>query len=391
MRRIPSIPQALCATAGYLLVGLHLLLSCTGNERTGYENGEKQSGSSTRYASGFGVEQTGDLKLVHVFDPWQKSRNATFSYLLGKDPAQVPDSLRHIPFIEVPVRRVITLSTTHIAMIRSLDESGTIRGISGADLMYDPAMIKRIRKKEVIDVGYDRTLNYELIVSLQPDVLFLYGVEGNIREISDKLVEMGVRVVFCGDYLEEHPLGKAEWLKFFSLFFQRESEADSLFQRIDSSYRVLAAMTDSLAGKPSVLTGLPWKDAWYMAGGNSYAARLIKDAGGKYLWEDSKSAEAIPLNIESVFSRAVRADVWINPGAAASMDDLIRFDERFITLDVVGEGMVYNNNARLNSSGGNDYWESGAVRPDLILADLIKIFHPDLMEDHSFIYYRKLK
>ena len=140
-----------------------------------------------------------------------------------------------------------------------------------------------------------------------------------------------------------------------------------------------------------MLTGLPWKDAWYMAGGNSYAARLIKDAGGKYLWEDSKSTEAIPMNIESVFSRAVRADVWINPGAAASMDDLIRFDERFITLDVVGEGMVYNNNARLNSSGGNDYWESGAVRPDLILADLIKIFHPDLMEDHSFIYYRKLK
>jgi iron complex transport system substrate-binding protein len=286
---------------------------------------------------------------------------------------------------------VITLSTTHIAMIRSLDESGSIRGISGADLVYDTAMIRRIGEGEVIDVGYERTLNYELIVSLQPDVLFLYGVESSIREISDKLVEMGIPVVFCGDYLEEHPLGKAEWLRFFSLFFHRESEADSLFDRIDSSYRALTLMTDSLEERPSVLTGLPWKDTWYMAGGDSYAARLIEDAGGRFLWEDSQSSEAIPLNIESVFSRAVGADVWINPGAAASLKDLVRFDERFSSLGVVKQGRVYNNNARLNPSGGNDYWESGAVRPDLVLADMIKIFHPDLMEDHRFRYYRKLK
>lgn len=370
---------------------LLLLTACFNRETVEDTGSSRQDFSFTRYATGFEVDQLQDYDLVHVYDPWQKSKNVTFSYLLGEDPGRVPDSLNILPFIPTPVQRVITLSTTHIAMIESLGESETIMGISGADLIYDTIMNKRIRRGEVIDVGYDRTLNYEMIVSLKPDVLFMYGVESRIREIADKLVELGIPVVFCGDYLEKHPLGKAEWIRFFSLFFRKEHEAAMKFARIDSSYRVMAEMTAQLEEKPFVLTGLPWKDTWYVAGGNSFAARLIADAGGRFLWNDTESSEAIPLDIESVFSRAVRADVWINPGAATSLEDLVRFDERFRKLDVVRQGRVFNNNARMNPSGGNDYWESGAVRPDLILADLIKVFHPDIMEDHQFIYYRKLK
>jgi len=243
----------------------------------------------------------------------------------------------------------------------------------------------------VAEVGYDQGLNYETIVNVDPDVLFMYGVEGSVRAISEKLTELEVPVVFCGDYLETHPLGKAEWIRFFSLFFRVEEKSELIFQAIDSAYQTLAARAHLMEEKPIVLTGLPWKDTWYMAGGNSFAARLIKDAGGSYLWRDNPSTQAIPLDLESVYSKAVGAHIWINPGAASSLEELEHFDERLGALPVLQTGNVYGNNRRLTHGGGNDYWESGSVRPDLVLADLIALFHPDLMTDHQFIYYRKLK
>jgi iron complex transport system substrate-binding protein len=128
-----------------------------------------------------------------------------------------------------------------------------------------------------------------------------------------------------------------------------------------------------------------------MAGGKSFAAQLMKDAGGDYLWSDHPSAQAVPLDLESVYMRAVNADIWINPGAAGSLTDILLLDERLGDLEVVKKGHVFNNNARSSATGGNDYWESGTVRPDLVLADLIGVFHPDLLTDHRFVYYRQLK
>jgi iron complex transport system substrate-binding protein len=207
----------------------------------------------------------------------------------------------------------------------------------------------------------------------------------------EKLKELGVPVVFCGEYLEPHPLGKAEWIRFFSLFFNLEASADAFFQRIDSAYSQLANIAATADNAPGVLIGLPWKDTWYMAGGRSFAARLIEDAGGDFLWRENNSTQAIPLDLESVYIRAVNASVWINPGAANSLEDIGRLDERFMDLEVVKNAQVFNNNLRSSPEGGNDYWESGTVRPDLVLADLISVFHPDLLADHSLVYYRQLK
>jgi len=264
-------------------------------------------------------------------------------------------------------------------------------GLSGSNFIYSPEIREGISSGVVVDVGYGQGLDFETIVRLEPDVLFIYGVEGNVVATLEKLTELRIPVVFCGEYLEPHPLGKAEWIKFFSLFFDLEEEADSFFHHIDSSYNQLANMASEVEEKPGVLTGLPWKDAWHMAGGKSFAARLIEDAGGDFLWSDNNSTQAIPLDLESVYLRAVNAGIWINPGAANSIDDIGRLDGRFRELQVLKNGQIFNNNLRTNALGGNDYWESGTVRPDLVLADLIKVFHPDLLEDHRFVYYRQLK
>ena len=140
-----------------------------------------------------------------------------------------------------------------------------------------------------------------------------------------------------------------------------------------------------------ILSGLPWKGAWYVPGGKSFAAQFIKDAGGSYLWDENRSTEALPLDLEMVYEKALKADCWINPGAASSIKDILQVDKRLGGLDVIKTGMVFNNNAVVNINGGNDYWESGVTNPHLILKDLVKIFHPELLPDHNFIYYKKLE
>ena len=138
------------------------------------------------------------------------------------------------------------------------------------------------------------------------------------------------------------------------------------------------------------MTGLPWKDSWYIPGGNSFAAAFIRDAGGDYIWSDMDSHEASPVDLESVFARSPQADIWINSGAARSMEDIRKTDSRLAEFRPYREGNVYNNTARLNPTGGNDFWEQGVMEPHIILADLIRIFHPEVLPGHELRYYEML-
>jgi len=378
----------------YFLLGVVLVLSgCTGRSDSSVDPKVKDAGkdSFTRYASGFRTQEIGPLTLITVTDPWQQSKNVIFRYVLAPEAELVPDSLKNVPFIKTPVNRVIALSTTHAAMIDQLGSAESIVGLSGSDFIYSPTIRFMLNSGVIKDVGYGPGLDYEAIVRLNPDVLFLYGVEGNVMTTLEKLTDLGIPAVFCGEYLETHPLGKAEWIKFFSLFYDKEEQSVLYFNKIDSAYNALSLIASKVHAKPQVLNGLPWKDTWYMAGGKSFAAQLMEDASGDYLWRDSPSTQALPLDLESVYIRALNADVWINPGAAESLADILLLDERLGDLEVLNMGRVFNNNARLSDGGGNDYWESGTVRPDLVLADLIQVFHPGLLTDHSFVYYRQLK
>lgn len=374
----------------FLLFAL-CMLGCR-NPAESAPHGDQAPGNTyANYASGFRVIDGGSYKQVTVLNPWQNSRDVSYTYVLADRAEDIPDSLRNQPWIRTPVKRTIVLSTTQVAMIDQLGRASSIVGLSGSKFIFCPEIKDRISSGKVVDVGYGQGLDFESIVELDPDVLFIYGVEGKVVATLEKLNELGVPVVFCAEYLEPHPLGKTEWIKFFSLFFDLEEEAEAFFQHVDSSYHHLVKLASKVEKKPGVLTGLPWKDTWHMAGGKSFAARLIEDAGGEFLWSDNSSTQAIPLDLESVYVRAVHASVWINPGAATSLEDIGKLDKRFMDLRVLQEGQVYNNNLRTSSVGGNDYWESGTVRPDLVLADLIAVFHPDLLADHRFVYYRQLK
>jgi iron complex transport system substrate-binding protein len=344
------------------------------------------------YAGNFILSDDSATRVLTVLHPWQGSEGKSYRYLLCDTAQDSPPSIpeKDITVVKLPVKKVVITSTTHIPYISELGHINSILGVSGQNYICDSVLSERIRNGQVRDIGYDQSLNYELIISLRPDVVFAYGVTGEISNHISRLAKLGIPVVIISEYLEGHPLGKAEWIRVFAAFFGEEKLGDSLFLATSTTYEAMAEIAAAVKHKPGVLSGLPWNDIWYVPGGQSFAARLIYDAGGNYLWKDNGSFEAIPLDIEAVYKTAREAEFWINPGAALSKQEILSLDSRLGELKAFRTDHVYNNNARLNVYGGNDYWESGVMHPDIILKDLIQIFHPDVLPGRVMIYYRKL-
>ena len=354
---------------------------------------EKKNALATgnEYSDKFSITNFHNYSILPVRNPWQNAEGTGFSYVLEKGSAHLPDSLSAFPVIHVPVKNVVVFSTTHVGFIAALHEENTISGISGSRYIYNKNIRNRIDSGKVSDVGYAPAVDYETIIGLNPDLVVLYGLNSSVTGISDRLGKAGIPSVIIAEYLEAHPLGKMEWIKVFGAFYQKEQLAGELFSQAEQQYIELCNQAKSATTKPKVMVGLPWKDTWFMAGGKSFTARLITDAGGDYLWSDNPSVEYIPLDLETVFMKAYNADYWINAGSSRTLSEIQARDERFSILPVFKRGMIYNNDARLNEAGGNDFWESGVVNPDKVLADLVKIFHPDLIGEHTFVYYRKLE
>ena len=373
------------------LLSLCLLCSCgSGAKRTKPANSVDGLLKNSE-ATGFAIQDLGEYKKLTVSDPWQKSTGNHFEYYLLKRGEKVPESLQGKQVLLTPVQKVVCLSTTHIGFLDALEEVSAIVGLSGCNYLSNSAVLKRLSSSRIKEVGYDQGLNYELILQLQPDVVFAYGVGNEINVQLHKLNDLGIPVVLVGEYLEKSPVAKAEWIKFFGAFFTKQRQADSLFNVLQTNYQKIRSEAVKMAEKPHVLTGLPFKETWWMAGGQSNLAVLIADAGGKFLWSDNASEEAFPVSLEEVFMRAAKADFWINCGSVSNMTELMAYDQRFSALPVVQHQKVFNNNLRSVPGGGNDYWESGVMHPDLVLADLVKILHPEISQEGAFYYYRKIE
>ena len=354
----------------------------------------KSTGNSSAhpvYAKKFTVEKIGSYRLISVHAPWQNAPGHSFRYLAGPDPQSVPDSLSHYTFIHTPVGRAVIMSATFISLLDTLDLLHTVKGVSGGSSIYHPSLRQRFGSGEVREVGFDHSMNYEVLVDLQPDVVFMFGVQSGVVQTIKKLEEIGIKVVICADYLEPHPLGRSEWLKFFAAFYEKEKLAESIFAGIAERYNAVAGTASENRTQPTVLLGLPWKDVWYVAGGGSFAAQLISDAGGRYIFEDEKHAEAKPVSIEKVFMRGLEAGIWINPGVATNRRTILDHDRRFEMLNAFQQNMVFNHTKRVSPGGGNDYWESGVLRPDRVLEDLAAIFRDQQVNNSELFYYERLK
>lgn len=381
----------------YLISGYILLLfilataACTSTESRKPHGIEFQSGRVI-YADRFSLLETDSCTILNILDPWQGAGNVIHQYFLINDNTDFHNQIDPSRIIHVPVRRIICMSTTHLAMIKALDQEASIAGVSGSGFVYDDDISKRIKDGLINDIGYDSGINSELIIKSSPDLVMIYGIGSESAGYTAKIYELGTKVIYNADYLETDPLGKAEWIKVFGALFCMEKKADSLFSAIESTYNQLKEYISSNCGeKPAVMMGLPFRDTWYISPGNSYISRLIGDAGGKYLWENTESSVSMPYGLENVYIEALNAEFWLNTGGVLSKNEIVSIDPRLGSVPPFVNGKLFNNNKRLNSSGGNDYWESGTMNPHIILKDIASILHPELFQDHALVYYRKIE
>ncbi|NJN31462.1 MAG: ABC transporter substrate-binding protein [Synechococcales cyanobacterium RM1_1_8] len=342
------------------------------------------------FAEGFSVTYHNHYKHVTVSQPW-KDADTAFEYLLVQCGAPVPEGFPAAQVISVPVDSVVALSTTHLPHLDLLGEVDRLKGVSNFDQVNTPSVRAKIDRGELQSFYSGSSLDLERLVLAQPDLITTYGTGDGDRDTHPRLIQAGLSVAINAEYVERSVLGRAEWLKFTALFLNQEAKAEAAFGQISSQYQAMAALTQNLRDRPTVVTGFSHKGTWYMPGNDSYVAQYLRDAGASYLWRDLPGPGSNPLDFEAVFERAVGAEFWLNVSQDwQTTGDAIAADPRYGNFAALAQGRVFSPNARLNETGGNDYWESGVVQPHLVLADLIKIFHPDLLPDHGLVYYKPL-
>jgi iron complex transport system substrate-binding protein len=239
-------------------------------------------------------------------------------------------------------------------------------------------------------VGSGTGLNAEKLIAIHPDLVLGNAIGEEEFAALQRLQTAGVPVLVTAEWMEDSPLARAEWIRLFGILLGKEREADSLFAAIETSYLALAEQARLAAqkeGRPTVLIGAPFRDVWFVSGGRSYMARFLADAGADYLWANDSTAGGVPMSFESVLNRARNADFWIDPSDWHGLDEGLKEDARFKDFDAFQRRNVFNNNAREAQRGFSDYWESGIVNPQRVLADLISIFHG---RGDSLFYYHRL-
>lgn len=364
-------------------------LACTSKKETVGNKKQKDSLALT-YAKGFAVRHIGYIKEVTITKPYQGAESGHTYWLVPRSEA-VPAHSPEIKIIRTPVERIVCTSTTHIPLLDYLNETKSLIGFPTTDYISSEKMRQRIDAGEVIDLGVDKGLNIELLATLQPDLVMAYTMSGNYGQYK-KIEELNMPVVLNSEYLEEHPLGRAEWIKFMALFFNKEKMADSVFSVIEQNYLATKAKVEAHASpKPTVVSGIVYGDAWFMPAGQNYAAKLLRDAGFDYVWSHDTTSGFLQLPFEAVYEKANQVNFWIGVGSYTSLAEIKNADKRYARFKAFADGNVYTYNGRIGAKGGSEFLELGYLRPDIILNDLVKISHPELLPAHVLYFHYKLQ
>lgn len=340
------------------------------------------------YAKKFRIKKMNDATILELLGDKSNARvTATFVLYKNQKPAYVKDAY----YIKIPVKKVASMSSIYTTMLFKLKSEQSVVAIDNADYYTNPFILNKVQSHEIVELSRASGINLEKTLMLNPDLLLTFGMGNPKSDVDEKLMITGIPVAISIDHLEETPLARAEWIKFFACFFDKEKLADSLFRQTEKRYIQLKSLTHQVINKPKVLTEIKYGDAWYIPSSKSYVAHLINDAGGDYFWKDDAKSGSTPLSFEIVYTKAKDCDVWLNLYNINSKKDLKSFDERYELFKAYQKNQLYNNNKIQNAFGYSNYWETGMINPDDVLADLIAIFWPDKLPNHQFTYYKKIE
>lgn len=332
------------------------------------------------HAELFKIEKAGDVTKLSILKKGDENNFDTFNLV------KTDEEKTHFPnAIKVPCKRIVCLSSTQLTYFFALDDFEDIVAINSSRYLHHEGITERVKAGKVKKIGKEGNFNLEMVAALDPDVIFVspFKVGG-----FDVLRNLGIPLVPMAAYNEETPLGRAEWVKMLSLFVGQEEKADSLFDGIETRYQNLKTLASTVEKRPTVFSGKMRSGSWYVPGGDSFYAHYFRDAGAEYIIKDSVQG-AYPVDFETIYSKAFMCDYWriVHPEKAGfTMNDLLDQDQRYADFNA-----FKNKNVLFCNIRKKPYYEQAGMKPEVLLADYIYYFHPDLLIDYEPYFYEKLK
>ncbi|WP_299665368.1 ABC transporter substrate-binding protein [uncultured Polaribacter sp.] len=346
--------------------------------------------ASTRikYAKGFDIVDKKGIKQLIIKAAYQNAAEV-FVYTIEKKTTQKSASKSEV--LQVPIDKIVVTSTTHIPMVELLGEETSIVGFPHSKYVSSEKTRQLIDAGKITEIGKESSLNTEILLDLQPELVVGYSVTSADKSLTT-IKKSGIHVIYNGDWLEETPLGRAEWLKFFGVLFDKEKQADSIFKVIEANYLEAKHIAFKAKKQPTILSGaIMSKDIWNLPAGESFVAQYLKDANLNYLWQNSEGKGSLSLSFESVFDKAKNADFWIAPGYFSSKEQLLKSNGLYAEFDSFKNDRIYSPAIKKGKTGGVLYYELALTRPDLVLKDIIKITHPNLLPNYSLTFFEKMQ
>ena len=342
-----------------------------------------------QYAKGFSILNHEGYSVITVSNPWPKA-NKSYTYILKEKNGIVPDSLNQFPVILVPIKNIVVTSTTHIPSLEMLGVEKTLVGFPNLNYISSEKVRALIDAKKVKELGANQALNTEVLIDLQPDVIIGYGLDNNNPTL-DNLQKNGLKVLLNGDWNEQSPLGKAEWIKFFGAVYGKQELANSLFSKIEKDYLQTLEIAKRGTSHPTILAGDMYEDKWYLPQGTSLGCQLLKEAQGNYLWAETTGTGSLSLSFETVLVKGKNANIWITSGQFGSLQEMLDANPHYAQFKAFQNKNVFSFSGRKGKTGGVLYYELAPNRPDIVLKDIVKILHPELLRGYKPFFFEKLK
>lgn len=370
----------------YLLFILLLLGSCSGNKQSvEVADNTLDSVYTVEYAKGFIVKKYAEYKEVTVVDPWDSTKILQRYILVDKNKT-LPSNLPEGTVIRTPLNSVVAYSTIHCATLNEIGVLNTVKGVCEPRYIDIDYIQQGIKDGTIADLGQAANPIIEKIVDVDPEAIFATPIQGRTYGSIDKA---GIPIIETPDYMEPLPLGRAEWIRFYSLFFDKEAEVDSLFHTTVSNYNRVKDKLASVKNKPTVFIDLMYGNVWYTSGGGSFISRMLSDAGATYIWSDDDKVASTPLAFEQVLDKAGDAKYWLikyNQPHDLTYSSLEKEYKPYSYFSAFKNRNIYGCNA-----GQKSYYEDLPIHPDYILEDFAYVFHPDLFPDYIPRYYSKME
>ena len=370
-----------------VLFNLLLLCGCKKNSTISSDSATTAK-NEIKYAKGLEIYHHKGYSILMITHPWPDAKTP-FTYILQEKNGNIPDSLQQYPRISVPIQSIVVTSTTHIPALELLGVENTLVGFPNTDFISSPKTRKRIDSGQVKEVGTNETLNPEILIDMAPDVIVSFGLN-NSNPTLDNLQKSGLKVLLNGDWNEQSPLGKAEWIKFFGALYGLDAKAKTIFTSIEKEYQTTLALAKKATYKPTVLSGAMYQDQWFVPQGESWMALFLKESQSNYLWANTTGTGSLTLPFETILEKAQTAEFWIAPGDFSSLKEMNNSNPHYAKFEAFKNKKVYSYALHKGAKGGILFFEWSSTRPDWVLKDLIAIFHPELLPNHRPYFFEKL-